>query len=277
MTRNPFGRMLGLPVVVSTCFLVTTVWAGGPQPVITGAVPNFAINPTQLTVSGSNFGTVQPLVSLDGLPLAVMSFTDTLVVASLPTNLTPGSYLLTLLTRDKTNQPFTAEFDATLGAVGPKGDQGDRGLTGAQGIQGPQGAQGPQGFPGSQGVQGVPGPQGPAGTSDVYVARPTSGFFDQPGRDVYSLPVPAGNYWIIMTLDVYFADSDNQTLDCVMSTGHHVLKGRSQGSDFVTLQDVVTLPAPSTITVHCTGFQVETENLSLGAGTLIAAKVGTFH
>jgi Collagen triple helix repeat (20 copies)/IPT/TIG domain len=185
MTRNSIVRMLSF---FSTCFLAATVWAASPHPVITGAVPDFAINPTQLTILGSSFGTDRPLVSLDGLPLTVLSFTDTLVVASLPPSLTPGSYLLALSARDKTNQAFTSEFDVTLGAVGPKGDMGDRGLTGPQGNQGGQGVQGPQG---SQGLQGVPGPQGPAGTSDIYVGRLSNpGFFHDltvPGADLLSL------------------------------------------------------------------------------------------
>jgi hypothetical protein len=284
MTRTFLACNLGLSLVVSTCLLVTPVRAANSLPLIIGAVPDFGVNPTQLTISGSNFGTTQPLVSLDGLPLTVMSFTDTVVVVSLPASLAPGSYQLALTANNKANQPFTAEFNATLGAVGPKGDKGDRGLTGAQGIQGPQGPQGPQGSQGPQGLTGPQGPQGiqgPAGASDVYVARAVYGqLLNAPGKDVYSLSVPAGNYWIMMTLNIYVSDQDPQTVDCLLSTGQHVFQ-RPPGTDevgvalawgFVVLQDVVTFAAPATIGVHCTGFDIFT-----GSGTLIATKVGTFH
>jgi hypothetical protein len=103
--------------------------------------------------------------------------------------------------------------------------------------------------------------------------------FDDPGKDVFSVSVPAGNYWMSMNLNVIFQDGDAQTFDCSLSTGQHVAKRRGDGVDFVTLQEVVTFLAPATITVHCTGFAVSLENQAPGAtvGTLIVAKVGAFH
>ena len=41
-------------------------------------------SPPQLTIAGSNFGSVPPTATLNGVPVTVMSYTDTLVVVTLP-------------------------------------------------------------------------------------------------------------------------------------------------------------------------------------------------
>lgn len=167
-------RISRLSVVLSVvCLLSLTALA--QNPIITSATTDSTTNPTQLTLNGRNFGLNQPAVRLQGTPLTLISYTDTQVVAQLPANLPPGSYLVNL---SRYQQLVAAAFDVTIGAAGPhgpKGDQGPQGLDGPQGAVGPQGpkgdtgAQGPQGVkgdtgaPGQQGPQGYPGPQGPQG------------------------------------------------------------------------------------------------------------------
>src|SRR6266567_6053743 len=130
-------------------------------PVIEGSVIATNVAPNQLTITGSHFGTGVPLVTLNGMPLLILNYTDTAVVAQL-TPLPPGSYTL-VLTNGQTHQ--TGVSVATVGAVGPPGP------TGQTGPQGPMGLPGPQGVPGSQGPPGV---QGPMGSTNAFVyARET--------------------------------------------------------------------------------------------------------
>jgi hypothetical protein len=122
-----------------------------------------------MTIAGENFGSTTPTVRLEGKQLVVESFSSATqtIVAFLPAELNPGTYLLTVTTGGGSSN--TTESDITIGAVGPpgpKGDKGDKGDTGAigpQGIQGPQGEIGPQGPQGPAGPQGLQGPTGPIG------------------------------------------------------------------------------------------------------------------
>src|SRR6188508_1317716 len=78
-----------------------------------------------ITIKGLNFGTDVPLVTLEGIPLNVVSNNNNQIA----------------------NGPFggrsSASFNATVGEMGPVGPQGPAGPAGPQGVQGPQGAQGP--------------------------------------------------------------------------------------------------------------------------------------
>ena len=91
-----------------------------PQLVILEAVPN-----TQdgvLTIVGINFGATAPTVMLSGQTLAVQSFSDFQIVATLPA-LPSGTYLLTV-----SRGPATVEnnsFSLTLGSGGGGGGSGD--------------------------------------------------------------------------------------------------------------------------------------------------------
>lgn len=130
-------------------------------------------SPVQMDIFGHGFGNaLPPAVVLDGLGQSVHSFTDTHITVA-PTKILPGGYVLRVtrasLKRGKDSDKGddddsrTAQFDVTIGAVGPKGDKGDRGDKGDKGDTGPQGAAGPQGTPGAQGPAGVQGPIGPVG------------------------------------------------------------------------------------------------------------------
>jgi hypothetical protein len=89
--------------------------------------------------------------------LALVSFTNQKLVATLPAGFAAGSYSLTV-----TNSvPQTGTFTVTLGAVGPTGP------TGPQGPAGPAGPQGPAGPAGAQGPVGPAGPAGAPGTAAI--------------------------------------------------------------------------------------------------------------
>ena len=129
-------------------------------------------SPVQMDIYGHGFGSsLPPAVVLDGLDQSVHAFTDTHITVA-PNKIVPGGYVLrvtrAVLRRGKDgdkgdDDDRTAQFDVTIGAVGPKGDKGDPGPKGDTGPQGAQGPAGPQGPIGPEGPQGKTGPQGAAG------------------------------------------------------------------------------------------------------------------
>ena len=142
--------------------LASLAFAANNTVTVNNATLNYSTN--QVTISGSTFSPtgVKPAVTLGVTALTVVSFSNTSVVATLPTGLTAGTYRLRI-----TNSSGNAyDFDVAYGATGPQGPMGPQGIQGPAGAQGAQGAQGPQGVPGQTGptgAQGPPGPQGPAG------------------------------------------------------------------------------------------------------------------
>src|SRR4051794_4673870 len=70
-----------------------------------------------LTISGANFGTTAPTVSMDGFVLTLQSFGPSQIVAVLPASVAaaPGSYALTV-TRDALGNNGSASFVVTVGA-----------------------------------------------------------------------------------------------------------------------------------------------------------------
>jgi hypothetical protein len=148
-------------------FLVVAspAWAGDKlvdqkTPTVVGATTDLVTE--YLTLDGVNFGAAGS-VTLDGLQLAVISWSPTQVVVKVPVEVlsAPGSYQL--LVSDGKN---IGSFVVAIGAMGPqgeKGDMGDKGDTGPQGIQGVKGDQGLQGIQGPQGIQGIQGPKGDTG------------------------------------------------------------------------------------------------------------------
>ena len=75
--------------------LATYVRADSPMaPQIDSSVVNTTAN--ELTITGSHFGTGMPWVTLDGMPLLVLTFTETIVVAQLRPSIIPGSYTLVI-------------------------------------------------------------------------------------------------------------------------------------------------------------------------------------
>jgi len=120
----------------------------------------------QLTIMGSGFGTA-PTVQLGSVSPTIVSSTTTTIIVTLPTNLNPGSYRLTV---NNTVTSQTGSFVVTIGAVGPIGPQGLEGTQGPIGLTGPAGQAGAQGLQGMQGPIGPPGPPGPGGNTPGFPA-----------------------------------------------------------------------------------------------------------
>jgi len=106
-----------------------------------------------LFISGQNLGTTIPSVVLGGIQLSVISYSPTNLVAALPKDIAPASYLLVVTPQGN----IPAVFWVTIGAVGPAGAQGPTGPTGQTGATGPQGPPGPTGATGATGLRGNPG------------------------------------------------------------------------------------------------------------------------
>jgi collagen triple helix repeat protein/IPT/TIG domain-containing protein len=255
---------------------------GDKKPLIISVVPDFISNPTQLTIAGLNFGETKPIVALDSIPVNVLTFSPTLVTVLIPSNTPPGDYLLKLTSTRNSDTNDAAEFDVTLGAVGPKGDKGDVGPQGPAGPVGPPGLPGPLGLPGPEGPvgpQGPPGPQGlpgASGTSHVFqsstgVNGQLVGDLSGAGLDVLSLSVPAGNYVVLGNVVLFNTDPDQQRAVCNFSTGPastaSIELGGLQNTSETTLSlhDVTSLPSPGNITLHCQGFKVSFMNAVITA------------
>jgi hypothetical protein len=214
---------------------------GSSAPSIVSAVANFQTN--QLTITGANFGSAAPKVTLDGSALQVVSYSATSVVATLSNGTNPGAYLLTLTTSNN----LKASFDVTLGAAGPQGPQG---------IQGLQGLQGPQGLPGAQGSQG---PQGPAGMA-VGLYSPGAEIYipGLPGALIAQNTVPTtGTYFIsasaILYIDYY--DGGAYCYDRLASGAAHIYGGSDLAGYYqqASISDALYANAGDSIQLWCYG------------------------
>lgn len=265
-----------LAAVAFVYLAVNVVFADeGGRPVILAALPDSSVDPTQLTITGQNFGASKPVVALDSIPLVVVGFTSTTVIVWLPAGLKPGSYLLTLDPNGHGSN--LAEFDVALGAMGPKGDRGN------PGAPGPAGPAGPVGPPGPPGPQGLQGPPGSGGSSDVYsVTAQSIGLRILP-QTVASLAVPAGQYWIVFTSTVTNTTSDLlnpiDTIGCGfagLGSQNTVRLGPDSNQVVMALQTVATFAAPTTIAVNCAGSTIRFSGQS-DNNVLTALKVGAIH
>ena len=140
---------------------------------------------TRLTISGVGFGTATPGVQIPGAKLAVVSSSDTSIVATLPAGTLPGSYLLTVI-NGTTHLPglFVADIgpiQGPAGLVGPPGPQGAPGQPGAMGLPGAPGAAGPVGPAGPAGQTGAAGPTGATGATGLAGPIGPSGPSGTPG------------------------------------------------------------------------------------------------
>ena len=100
-----------------------------PQLVITSAtvLTDPVLDKSILTITGFNFGSGTPLVTLGLVPLAVISAGSTGITAEM--TVAPGSHLLTV-----SRGPSPTDlgvFEVTIGAVGPHGPTGEDGAGGA--------------------------------------------------------------------------------------------------------------------------------------------------
>jgi hypothetical protein len=141
--------------------LFVSSFAAAATPVVNSSVINYSAAPNQITIAGSGFSPQgkTPTVLFNNVNLTVVSFSDTQIVANLPTGTQAASYRL----RVTNSQGNFYEFDVTYGAVGPQGPMGPQGATGPAGPQGPTGATGATGPVGPTGPAGPQGPAGPTG------------------------------------------------------------------------------------------------------------------
>jgi Collagen triple helix repeat (20 copies) len=125
----------------------------------------------KITIVGGNFGSGSPTVALGGATLTVVSYDpgSQQIVATLPSGLPAGSYLLTVARAGNDILSFNVTLGATgpQGPAGPSGPKGDTGIVGAIGPQGPTGPVGPSGQPGPSGEKGSQGPKGDLGPQGV--------------------------------------------------------------------------------------------------------------
>ena len=171
MVRSIRSSDIAFGILLSALGFQPAAWGQGILPVISMATADFSKPTPQITITGQNFGSVKPSVSLGGIALTVESYSSSSIVADIPSSTLPGFYRLTV-TKNDSLLKLSAELDITLagaasaGPPGPRGPAGPAGPAGAQGPSGPPGpagSQGPSGAPGPQGTQGTPGQPGPAG------------------------------------------------------------------------------------------------------------------
>jgi len=198
-------------------------------------------------------------------------------------NATNGSQRIidTSLQSCKTNE-VPIQWNQT-GPPGPVGAQGP------QGTQGPPGPQGPQGSPGPQGPQGSPGPQGPPGipgsdSSDVYSTTGPGVTLRILSKEVATLDVPAGQYWIMFTSSVTNTSTNDivnptELIGCGIvgvSALSLVRLGLDANQAVMTVQAVANFSAPTTITVTCAGSTILFSGRS-DNNVLTALRVGAIH
>lgn len=138
-----------------------------------------------VTVRGAHFilsrGTLQPYLSGIPSPLVVTSYADNAIVALLPGNIAPGSYVISLVPSGRGVVGTGDEFSIVIGASGEKGETGDRGPAGPQGPMGPQGPAGQTGLKGDAGAPGAPGAPGTPGAQGDPGAAGPMGIMGPPG------------------------------------------------------------------------------------------------
>jgi hypothetical protein len=156
--RVDVTKLVRLSLAALLTFALASTARAQSFPTVTSATVNLTAG--TITIDGSGFDEFfgGPSVTLGGLNLTVESFTNQTIVASLGSVTTPGTYLLKVAVFLS-----IAQFDLTIGAVGPQGPQGPQGLQGPGGLAGPPGLPGPQGAAGAPGATGPQGPVGPIG------------------------------------------------------------------------------------------------------------------
>ena len=112
---------------------------GNPNPnptdvVITSAEVSYTSNqPNLVTINGAFFGATKGTVILGDQFLTPVSWTNTQIVADLPSNTPARSYLLVVIRAG--SPPHGAYLDITMGVTGPQGPIGPIGLQGPVGPQ----------------------------------------------------------------------------------------------------------------------------------------------
>ena len=237
---------------------------------------------TQLTIKGTDFSPTNsaPAVVLGVDTLVLVSFSNTQIVATLPTNEPSGSYELSVTTAG--GAAHTSTFGVTIGVVGPTGPigaQGPQGFTGATGATGPVGATGSQGPIGNAGATGAVGPQGQIGNTGPQGSTGPTG----PTGDI-GPQGPIGNqnpglFGFIVNNQIFgyttniSLTSTNTLLPAIgggVSTGtiyEGVIKGYDYGSgSFNHLRVMLSSPLPSSAGDLHIGFRNQTTGIVMTTG-----------
>ena len=164
-------RLLALALSLSLGVSVAVAQNNPRLPAILSAVGQYGVTPNQLTITGSNFGSIPPAVNLDALTLTVVSSSPTIVVCLIPDGFLAGTYTLQL-TNNETRFSTTSDF--AYGAVGAAGPTGPTGPAGAQGLTGPAGPAGPAGAQGVTGFTGIVNSASFNGTIGLLSGNPGS-------------------------------------------------------------------------------------------------------
>lgn len=247
-------RQINLTLIIEITIVLSTATAqppgGPPQPgiqqtVITKAAADLT-DPSAPTIliEGEGFGTA-PAVSLGQdmgtlLELTIVSSTELSIIAELPSEIVPATYLVVVQAGSTPNTK--AIMDVTIGAVGPEGPQGVQGLEGSQGPPGPQGPSGP---PGPQGEQGPAGNLALAGQNctqgqfvtgfDSYgniVCQFLSPYISFSGRFVRGLAYDSSGFlWVIHSQEdvsdvVRISKIDVETRNTVFESSDYNWNGR---------------------------------------------------
>jgi len=205
-----------------------------------------------------------------------------------------GSSYISLIANNTSNEPDTSptawSLVASAGSAGPQGPAGAAGATGPQGVTGatgaagatgptgPQGAAGPQGPQGVAGPAGGTGPAGPAGVTNIYTVSQAAGVnIDINGEAVASLSLPAGQYWVMATVNISSHNTVLTGAQCYMSglSGSEAIvamppSGTSQYVEqALSIQSAGSLFSTTSVTLYCSSSQGATA--AQGYMTAIAA------
>src|SRR5437899_90384 len=160
--------VLGFVALILTAHALSAAPEPPPQLVITSAALDESNN--RLVINGQNFlapshghdnhghenhaHTTPLIVTLDLLPLTIVSATSTEIVASVSGTFPEGTFLITV---------SRGNGEGESGAFAVAIYHEDAGGQGPAGPAGPAGAQGPAGPGGTEGPSGPAGPHGPGG------------------------------------------------------------------------------------------------------------------
>jgi collagen triple helix repeat protein len=169
------------------------------------------------------------------------------------------------------------------GATGIRGATGPRGATGTSGTNGTPGARGAtgsQGATGATGADGATGATGPAGDIPAYYNQ--SFFLNGPidvdgqGRDIVTLDLPAGNYFLSAQTIVSTGDGDPLIL-CNLE-GNTAVMDLSDNANTETLEvdGPVELPTDTTVRLFCGDQTVaDTDTFEDHGGAITAIRIGS--
>ena len=128
--RRNYWLVAGLAALVAACVVYLQANAQSPavrQPLIMEALVD--LETSALTINGYDFPASVPEVTLGMTKLAVVSATESALLAGLP-ELLPGTYMLAATWPEGMN----AVFFLTVGAAGPAGPPGPQGPQGGSGV-----------------------------------------------------------------------------------------------------------------------------------------------